>query len=235
MSVSPPSVLAIIPARGGSKGLPRKNVLDLAGKPLIAWTIGAALQAKCISRVIVSTDDDEIAQAALAAGADVPFRRPAGLSSDTATSLDAVLHGLDSLPETYDYVVLLQPTSPLRTAAHIDAAFDLLRAHDAPSCVSVCEVSKSPYLMVQFGADARITPVLSLDGKRNRRQDLPPTYELNGAIYITTPAALRAARSFVTEATLGLIMPRALSTDIDTAADLHTVQTYLSEDHHAET
>lgn len=235
MTASSPSVLAIIPARGGSKGLPRKNVLDLAGKPLIAWTIAAALLARCVSRTIVSTDDDEIAAVAQAVGAEVPFRRPAGLSSDTATSVDAVLHAIDSLPETYDYIVLLQPTSPLRTAAHIDAAFDLLKTHDAPSCVSVCEVAKSPYLMVQFGADARITPVLSLDGKNHRRQDLPPTYELNGAIYITTPTVLREARSFVTEATLGLIMPRALSADIDTAADLHTVQTYLNEDHHAET
>ena len=128
-------VLALITARGGSKGLPRKNVLLAGGKPLIAWTVEAAVSSECIDRVVLTSDDDEIMAAAMAAGCDVPFCRPAHLASDVATSLDVVLHAIDQLPG-YEYVVLLQPTSPLRTAADIDAAFELMLETEAPSCVS---------------------------------------------------------------------------------------------------
>tara|TARA_R110000822_G_scaffold69545_13_gene168646 strand:- start:1308 stop:2021 length:714 start_codon:yes stop_codon:yes gene_type:complete len=228
-NITDPTVLAIIPARGGSKGLPRKNVLEMAGKPLIAWTIEAAMKANCVTRTIISTDSDEIESVARAAGADVPFRRPDALASDTATSLDVALHAIENVDEVYDYIVLLQPTSPLRTAAHIDAAFELLRARNAPSCVSVCEVAQSPYLMVQFGGGDQIVPVLSTKNRSLRRQDLPPTYELNGAIYMTTPDALRNFRKFITDETVGLIMPRHLSGDIDTCADFEAVQKYLIE------
>ena len=120
------NVLAIIVARGGSKGLPRKNVLSLGGSPLITWTINAALNANCISRVMVSTDDKEIADAAISAGAEVPFIRPVRLASDTATSVEVVNHALDNVTG-YDNAVLLQPTSPFRTASDIDAGYSLWR------------------------------------------------------------------------------------------------------------
>jgi CMP-N,N'-diacetyllegionaminic acid synthase len=237
MTTSPPRVLALISARGGSKGLPRKNVLEIAGKPMIAWSILAALQAECVTDVVLSSDDDEIMDVATRYGCDVPFKRPVDLASDTASVVDVVLHALDVLPShgysSYDYVLLLQPTSPLRTAAHIDAAFKQLHSQNAPSCVSLCEVSTSPYLMFNFTSGSRIAPMLPVERKSLRRQDLPPVYELNGAIYFSAPSALRAARSFTTEATVGFVMPRNLSTDIDTTEDLQIANIYLSETFHA--
>lgn len=233
MTTSHPRVLALISARGGSKGLLRKNVLELAGKPLIAWTVQAALQAECVTDVVLSSDDDEIMDIAAHYGCDVPFRRPSDLASDTASVIDVVLHSLEVLPShgyfEYDYVLLLQPTSPLRTASHIDAAFKQLHSHKAPSCVSLCEVSSSPYLMFNFTSNGLIDPILPIEGKSLRRQDLPSVYELNGAIYFSTPSALRAARSFTTDATVGFVMPRNLSTDIDTIEDFQLVETYLNE------
>ncbi|MEX0287217.1 MAG: hypothetical protein AB3N23_21635 [Paracoccaceae bacterium] len=231
-TTSTPKVLALIPARGGSKGLPRKNVLDLLGRPLIAWTVEAALNARCVTRTVVSTDDDEIAAAAVAAGADVPFARPDALASDTATSLDVVLHALDTLEaegETFDFVALLQPTSPLRTAAHLDAAWDRLSTQQAPSCVSVCEVETSPYLMMSLQDDGRIKPVIDPEGRSLRRQDLPAVYELNGAIYITATAELRHTGKFVTEQTVGFVMPRSVSIDIDNRADFDAALAVMKE------
>ena len=237
MTTSLPRVLALIAARGGSKGLPRKNVLELEGKPMIAWTISAALQAECVTDVVLSSDDDEIMDVATRYGCDVPFKRPAELASDTASVIDVVLHALDVLPSfgysEYDYVLLLQPTSPLRTEGHIDAAFNQLYLHNAPSCVSLCEVSTSPYLMFSVSSGDRIAPILPIEGMSLRRQDLPPVYELNGAIYFSTPSALRAARSFTTSETVGFIMPRNLSIDVDSSEDLQIVQLHLSETYHA--
>ena len=119
-----PKILAVITARGGSKGLVRKNILDLAGMPLIAWTIQAAKQSKYINRVVLSSDDDEIMTVAEKYGCEVPFRRPAMLASDDASSLDVLFHAIGEV-SGYDYVILLQPTSPLRTSTDIDDAFDL--------------------------------------------------------------------------------------------------------------
>ena len=139
MSAGSPSVLAVITARGGSKGVPGKNLRPLAGKPLLSWTVEAALCAKCVTRTIVSTDAPEIADVAVKAGAEAPFLRPAELASDTASSADVVVHALEQCPG-YDYVLLLQPTSPLRTADDIDAAFARMLAANGNACVSVSEV-----------------------------------------------------------------------------------------------
>lgn len=211
-------VLALITARGGSKGLPRKNVLLAGGKPLVAWTVDAAISAECVDRVVLSSDDHEIMDAARSAGCDVPFCRPPHLASDVATSIDVVLHALNQLPG-YEYVVLLQPTSPLRTAADIDAAFELMIEIGAPSCVSVCDVDQSPYWMYRVAAGNRLQRLLpEIDGI-TRRQDLPPIYVLNGAIYIARIDWLRANRSFVGEETVAYLMPKERSLDIDTAQD----------------
>ena len=211
-------VLALITARGGSKGLPRKNVLLVGGKPLLAWTVDAAISAECVDRVVLSSDDHEIMDAARSAGCDVPFCRPAHLASDVATSVDVVLHALDQLPG-YEYVVLLQPTSPLRTAADIDAAFKLMIESGVPSCVSVCDVDQSPYWMYKVAAGNKLQRLLpEIDGI-TRRQDLPPIYVLNGAIYIARIDWLRANRSFVGEETVAYLMPKGRSLDIDTAQD----------------
>lgn len=211
-------LLALITARGGSKGLPRKNVLLAGGKPLIAWTVDAAISAVCVERVVLSSDDHEIMHAARAAGCDVPFCRPAHLASDCATSIDVVLHALDQLPG-YKYVVLLQPTSPLRAAADIDAAFELMIDSGAPSCVSVCDVDQSPYWMYRVAADNKLQRLLPEIEGITRRQDLPPIYVLNGAIYIARIDWLRANKSFVSEETIAYLMPKERSLDIDTAED----------------
>jgi N-acylneuraminate cytidylyltransferase len=132
------SVLAVIPARGGSKGVPRKNLRDVAGRPLIAWTIAAARGSSHIDRLVLSSDDEEIMETARRHGCDVPFRRPAELATDEADSMAVVMHAVETLAERYDYVVLLQPTSPLRASADIDGAIATCLRHMAPSCVTVC-------------------------------------------------------------------------------------------------
>lgn len=212
------SVLAIIPARGGSKGLPRKNVLMAMGRPLIAWTISAARESSAIDQVVLSSDDDEIMEAAKMWGCEVPFRRPPELASDTSTSIDVVLHALDQLPG-YDFVVLLQPTSPLRTSADIDAAFALIMSSGAPSCVSVCEVEQSPYWMYRLKENGQLEKLIPEAIGVTRRQELPLVYTLNGAIYIAQINWLRKTKSFLGDGCIAYQMPRERSNDIDNAED----------------
>lgn len=221
-------VLALITARGGSKGLPRKNVLLAGGKPLLAWTVDEAISAECIDRVVLSSDDHEIMDAARAAGCDVPFCRPAHLASDVATSIDVVLHALDQLPE-YEYVVLLQPTSPLRIAEDIDAAFELMLEREAPSCVSVCEADQSPYWMYRFTEGNKLQRLLPNVDVITRRQDLPPIYVLNGAIYIAQIDWLRANKGFVGVETVAYLMPKERSLDIDTDQDFEIFKSKIED------
>ena len=209
--------LGLIPARGGSKGIARKNVKVLAGKPLIAWTIEAALRADALAAVVVSTDDDEIATAALAAGAQVPFRRPAELAQDATPGLDPVLHALDALPG-YDAVLLLQPTSPLRSADDIRACLQLAAERVWPSVVSVCEPHAHPWWSYRLVEGGRLAPMFE-GPNAARRQELPAAYALNGALYFAHAAWLRKARAFVTADTLAYVMPAERSIDIDTELD----------------
>lgn len=220
-------VLAVITARGGSKGVPRKNVRPLGNHPLIAWTVRAALAARCIDRVIVSTDDDEIAAAAVEAGAEAPFRRPAPLASDTATSVDVLAHALDEVPG-YARAVLLQPTSPFRTGADLDAGYALWAASDAPGCVSVCEAAESPWLMYGTDDGGRLTRLLPVPPNGLRRQDLPKALVLNGAFYFVDVAAFRAQGTLVFDDGLGYEMPADRSIDIDTPADFEACARQLA-------
>jgi N-acylneuraminate cytidylyltransferase len=211
-------VLGLITARGGSKGLPRKNVLTVSGKPLIGWTIEAAIKSEVIGRLVLSSDDDEIMKAAQELGCEVPFRRPAHLASDTASSMDVVLHALGQLPG-YEYLVLLQPTSPLRTAADIDAAFKLLQSTGASSCVSLCEADQSPYWMFRLNSASKVERLLPQETNATRRQDLPPVYVLNGAIYIAKVDWLRQSKSFLGDGCVAYVMPKERSLDIDNGED----------------
>lgn len=211
-------VLALITARGGSKGLPRKNVLNAGDKPLIAWTIQAAARSRVVDEVVLSSEDDEIINVAKSWGCSVPFRRPSYLASDTASSIDVVLHALEHLPG-FEYVILLQPTSPLRTAADIDGAFRLLKESRAQSCVSVCEADQSPYWMYQLDRDRRLQGILPKHPTAVRRQDLPPVYVLNGAIYVARIEWLIKTKSFVTSDTVAYVMSKHASIDIDTGED----------------
>jgi N-acylneuraminate cytidylyltransferase len=225
------NVLAVIPARGGSKGLPGKNILPVHGRPLLSWTTDAALAAAALDRVVVSSDSDAILAAARACGVEA-LRRPAELATDTATTLDVVLHALDACPG-HDVVVVLQPTSPLRTAADIDAALDRFAASGAPSCVSVCEAEQSPYWMYRLGDGQALLPVVEGALQATRRQDLPAVYVLNGAVYVADAAWLRTTRAFVAAGTVAHVMPPERSLDIDTAHDFERFEKTVTETSHA--
>lgn len=212
------SVLGVIPARAGSKGVPRKNARTLCGKPLLGWTIDAARGAACLDRVVLSSDDDEIMDLGRSLGCEVPHRRPAHLASDTAMVVDVVLNLLDTMRERFDFVVLLQPTSPLREARDIDGAAAACFAAGAPACASVVAAEQSPYLMYRLEAAGRMVPVLG-EGTSSRRQDLPQIYALNGAVYVTESERLRAERKFVGANAVGYEMPRERSIDIDSELD----------------
>jgi pseudaminic acid cytidylyltransferase len=216
-------LLAIIPARGASKRLPRKNILDLSGKPLIAWTIEAALGSKYIDRVVVSTDDQEIANIAKKHGADIPFIRPSELATDQTTSVDVVLHllnQLEKIEDKYDYVILLQPTSPLRTAKNIEEAIKLLRTKNSDAVISVCESGHPPLWYNTLPDDMSMDNFLDASIKNKRSQDLPKQYRVNGAIYISSIERLRNESSFfLSENCHAYIMEQNVSIDIDTRDD----------------
>lgn len=211
-------VLALITARGGSKGLPGKNIRPAAGRPLIAWTIEAARASEYVDRTVLSSDDGTIMDVAQSCGCEVPFTRPAALSTDTASSIDVVMHALDALPGS-DMVVLLQPTSPLRTAGDIDEACRTLERTGAPACVSVCAVQQSPYWMYRTDEGGRLVPLLDSPHRTQQRQRLPAVYMPNGAVYVADVAWLRRTGSFLTPETVAYVMPAERSLDIDTAAD----------------
>ena len=214
-------ILGLIPARGGSKGLPGKNVADLGGKPLIAWSVAAAKASRHIDRVVLSSDDDAIIAAAEASGCEVPFRRPAELATDTASMVDVALHALDSLNEAFDALVLLQPTSPFRSAGDIDACIAKCCGEaGTDSVTTVTEPSKSPYWMYTLDAGGGMTPVLEPPEGANRRQALPTVYALNGAVYAVSVAWFRRERRFVGPDTRAQVMPAERSVDVDHPIDL---------------
>jgi len=226
--------LAIIPARGGSKRLPRKNVLDLVGKPLIAWTIEAALGNSIFDEVMVTTDDVEIAEISKKYGANVPFLRPAELSSDTASSYDvatqAIEHYKVKLGRTFDFVVLLQPTSPLRSSDQIKGAVELLFAKDAKAVISVCEADHSPQWMNTLPDDRSMMGFIREEVMHVRSQDLPTYYRLNGAIYICQTNSLLQEGSFMLkEQIFAYVMGQESSVDIDTSNDFAAAKFLLSD------
>lgn len=214
------SVLALVTARGGSVGLPGKNLLQVGGRSLVARAIAAGQGAASVDRVVLSSDDPEIIQAALMAGCEVPFVRPAELATGAARSIDVVRHALEVLPETYDLLVLLQPTSPLRLAEDIDAAVRLCVESGAPACVSLTPADKPPQWMHALSARQTLRPILPEYGQVSRRQDLPPAYAVNGAVYVARTDWIREQESFVTPETVGYVMPRERSIDIDEELDL---------------
>lgn len=220
-------VLAVIPARGGSKGVSRKNIRVLAGKPLIAWTIETGKQSKYIDRLIVSSEDAEIIGVARQYGADVPFIRPKQLAEDESSGMDPLFHALKELPD-YDYVVLLQPTSPLRTTEDIDSCIEQLLNPETPACVSVTESDKSPYWMYTINEDGLMKPFVTEGKIANRRQDLQPVYALNGAVYAADIQWLIHSKSFVAEETFAFIMPKKRSYDIDTEDDFSLCEWVMS-------
>ena len=211
------TLLALIPARGGSKGIPRKNIRPFCGKPLLQWSIDSALKAACVDQVVVSTDHPEIAKVAKDGGAEVPFLRPAELATDTAPGIAAVLHALEQLPQVND-VLLLQPTSPLRTSADIEAIVALRQQAGRESAASITTSGKHPAWMYRLSQDQLLESLLQLDGAHCRQQ-LPPAYVLNGALYLASRAFLLREQAFIQEDTVGYVMPAERSVDIDTPLD----------------
>lgn len=205
-----PRIIAIVPARGGSKGLPGKNVRPLLGKPLIAWTLEAAAASSYLDRIIVSTDDDAIAQAAAEAGFPPPFRRPVDLAGDKSSVVDATIHTLETLGEAWDYVVLLQPTSPLRLTADIDAVIEKCLTEDAPAVVTVSPLPKPKNFL------CAISPTGELDRFNGDGGEI---MMLNGAVYIIRADALLEQRKFTPEGTLAFTTPFERAWDIDSLYD----------------
>jgi len=222
-------ILAIIPARGGSKRLPRKNILDLNGKPLITWTIEAAEKSLFVDDVIVTTDCKEIADVAVAAGAKVPFLRPGYLSSDEATTNDVIMHALENHKSgAFDYCVILQPTSPLKDTKDIDDAIKLISEPQVEGVVSVCECEHSPLWCNTLPENSSLGSFLSDEVKGLRSQDLPIYYRLNGAIYCYSSEELRKHQGiFYSENVKALVMPTERSVDIDNEIDFKIAEVLL--------
>ncbi len=228
-------VLAVIPARGGSKGVPRKNIRDLCGKPVIAWTIETALAAgDVLHRVIVSTDDAEIAEAARASGAEVPFTRPAELATDTAPGLSVIQHAVAFVEEEeetpVDWVMILQPTAPFRNADDISEALRLARQGGCDSVISVTRVlAEHPILMKKI-ENNRLLPYCLEEKEGTRRQDYdPPAYIRNGAIYLTRRHVLMENNSIWGEVIRPYVMPEERSYDIDNERDFRLVELVMRE------
>ena len=215
-------ILALIPARGGSKGLPRKNIKPLLGKPLIAWTIEQALNSKYIDKVVVSTDDEEIAEISKEYGAEVPFLRPKELARDDSPTIDAIIHAINWFEERgefFDILILLQPTSPLRTTEDIDNAIELfLNNKDALSLISVKENEHPPFWSLEI-ENKFLKPLFGEEYFKKRRQELPKSYMPNGAIFISYVDILKKYKTFYTPKTIAYIMPPERSIDIDNEFD----------------
>lgn len=223
--------LAIIPARGGSKGLPGKNIALLGGKPLIQHTIEAALGSSYIHEVVVSTDSKQIAEVAQQAGASVPFLRPYALANDEAKSIDVLIHAVEyyeKINQSFDYIILLQPTSPMRTTEHINEAFKSFYEHEADSLQSVTPSHSHPYLLRTM-VEGQLLPFIKDEASHLRRQDLSEVYVLNGAIYIIKKRLLMEDYRIVGERNYGYIMAKEDSIDIDNELDLKIAQLIWSE------
>lgn len=224
------NILAIIPARAGSKGVPRKNIKNLNGKPLISYSIKSSIKCRFINKIVVSTDSLEISKISKNFGAEI-IKRPHSLAKDDSTAIEVILHSLDFLEdENYysDVVILLQPTSPLRTTEDIDNSIKLFCENDCDSVISVSEYEHSPYWALKYDNNY-LKPVFGKEYLKKRRQDLPTTYSPNGAIFISTPQYLKKHKTFYSEKTIPYIMPAERSIDIDTELDFKLAEILLRE------
>lgn len=222
-------ILAIIPARGGSKGILKKNIIDLLGKPLLYYSVKSAKESKYIDKVIISTDDSEIVEVGKKLGAEVPFLRPKEISGDKSKSIDAFVHAIKELEkngERYDYIILLQNTSPLRQSWHIDEAIEKLIDTKERSLVSVSEVTEHPSIMRILNEKDETKNLLDMNGDM-RRQDFPPIYIVNGAIYIQKNDEYLNLNTNLNGGKLAYIMAREYSVDIDEYLDLDIATHYL--------
>jgi len=221
--------IALITARGGSKGLPRKNILPLGDIPLIGWSIQAALDSNLIDRVFVSTEDQEIADVSLKLGAEI-IPRPLALAADTSSSEDVIEHAIKYLEENifnFDTLVLLQPTSPLRTSQHINEAIELYEQKCAHCVISVFEPIHTPVKAYVEKDDGSISGLFSKSAPYSRRQDLPKAFQPNGAIYAFSVTKFKEYNQIPRDNVYPYVMSELLSADIDTLDDLLNVELIL--------
>lgn len=221
------TVLCVIPARGGSKGLPGKNIKELSGKPLIAYTIEQARESKYIDRVIVSTDNDEIAVISKKCGAEVPFMRPAALSGDQVATVEVLLHAINWLEEEekydFDILVLLHTTTPLRAVKDIDSCIKLLQGPKVDNVFSVTEAHRNPYFnMVEEDADGFVR--LVKEGCYSTRQSAPKVFDMNASIYVWWKNVLKEKKKIFLKKTKAYVMPKERSIDIDDDLDFRIVE-----------
>ena len=214
------SVLALVTARRGSKGIAGKNHCKVGGRSLLERAISCAMDADTVDRVVLSSDDPEAVSVALAMGCDVPFVRPAQLASDSAPTVDVVRHAINEIDTRYDLVVVLQPTSPLRIAADVDGAVKLCMHKNAPACVSVTACGKPPQWSYEIDQQQQLQPILPVQGAGTRRQDLPPAYALNGAVFVVRADWLLSGGEMLPAKTVAYEMPKARSIDVDDDTDL---------------
>lgn len=226
-------VLGVIPARGGSKGVPRKNVAPILGKPLIGYTIEAALKSRLLTEVVVSTDDDEIAEVSRKFGAQVPFRRPAELATDKALAVPTIQHAVREMEKLreyrYDAVVMLQPTTPLRTAEDIDECLKKLFATGADSVIAVVEVGGHHPVRMKRIVDDRLVDYSEEEIENRPRQELPPVYLRAGSVYATKRDVLMERNSFKGTVSRPYVIPPERAVNIDTPIDLKIAEWRLEE------
>ncbi|UZP66882.1 acylneuraminate cytidylyltransferase family protein [Desulfovibrio mangrovi] len=226
-------LLGLITARGGSKRIPGKNLKSVGGKPLIAWTIEEACKSRMLDEVVMSTDDEGIAEVARSYGASVPFMRPAALAGDSSPHIDCVFHALETLGELgfepFDAVVLLQPTSPLRLAEDIDGFAREAIARHAEAMVSVCESVEHPYFIRCFDSQGLLHPFVPQDVVYPRKQDLQQTYYINGSLYFNTVSSLYRDRSFYPDRLYGYEIPVERSLQVDNEYELNIADLLLKQ------
>lgn len=210
-------ILALITARGGSKGIPDKNIKLLGDKPLMAWTIEEAKKSKYIDRLILSSDCSNIQNIAKKFGCEVPFSRPPELATDTSSSIDVVLHALDYIGDNFDYLMLLQPTSPFRTAIDMDKVIEQTIDSNIQLMISVAKVKKHPSYLYKI-ENSRLVPYIDTN-KQLRRQDMPLTYEHNGAIYFSTVSFIKQNKTYNSTEAVPFEMFGKSNLDIDTIED----------------
>lgn len=230
-------IVAIIPARGGSKGIKRKNIRKLNGKPLISYTIEQALRSKYIDRVIVSTEDLEIAEISKSFGAEVPFLRPQELAQDDTPGIEPIIHAVNYLNSeenySFEYVMCLQCTCPLRKVEDIDNSIEEINAKNADSLVSVCESEVNPY-WIKVIEDGKLVDFIKTNVAYVRRQDLPKVYRLNGAIYLARAEIILNRKTWYTDNTIPYVMDRLSSVDIDDEMDFRYVEFLMSYKEHGD-
>jgi len=226
------SCIAVIPARGGSKRLPGKNLMNMAGKPLVAWTIEAALRSGVFDRVFVNTDHPEIAETALRCGAEVPFLRPPHLATDQSNTVDVLINHVEQLASggsTWSFIACLQPTSPLRDAGDIRSAKNLLIEKQADAVISVCRTEHSPLWSNTLPENLSLEGFIPVAVQKTPSQQLPVYYRLNGAIYFCRIERMVAERTlFLPSSAYAYVMSRKNSIDIDDQVDFDLASLYLS-------